>query len=111
MSAGTLCAIPAGKDWVRAREQRVIGIFASIFGRRAGRAECDRCDLYRNEDDEAVVRRAGSVAEKEWREREGMIGVKGLGGGREEVVKKGWWEVEWTAQGIMDWWIKGVLAC
>lgn len=73
--------------------------------------ECDRCDLYRNEDDEAVVRRAGSVAEKEWREREGMIGVKGLGGGREEVGKKGWWEVEWTAQGIVDWWIKGVLAC
>ena len=73
--------------------------------------ECDRCDLYRNEDDEAIVRRAGSVAEKEWREREGMVGVDGLGGGREELGKKGWWEGEWTVQGIVDWWVEGVLVC
>ncbi|KAL2047014.1 hypothetical protein N7G274_001032 [Stereocaulon virgatum] len=72
--------------------------------------ECDRCDLYRNEDDEGVVRRAGAVAEKEWREREGMIGVQGLGGEREEVVR-GWWEGEWTLQGVVDWWVEGVLVC
>lgn len=73
--------------------------------------ECERCDLYRNEDDEAVVRKAGAMAEKEWREKEGMMGVEGIGGGQEEVVKRVWWEGSWTVQGIADWWVEGVLTC
>ncbi|KAK2760246.1 hypothetical protein FQN54_002313 [Arachnomyces sp. PD_36] len=40
--------------------------------------ECSRCDLYRAEDEEAVARRAGEKAERDWRIREGMVGVRGL---------------------------------
>lgn len=40
--------------------------------------ECNRCDLYLAEDEEAVSRRAGEKAEREWRIREGMVGVRGL---------------------------------
>lgn len=40
--------------------------------------ECNRCDLYLAEDEEAVARRAGEKAEREWRIREGMVGVRGL---------------------------------
>lgn len=73
--------------------------------------ECDKCDLYRNEDDEGLVRRAGALAEKEWREKEGMMGVEGIGGGQEEALKKSWWENDWTMQGILDWWVGKVLTC
>jgi hypothetical protein len=41
-------------------------------------AECDKCDLYRAEDEDLQVRRAGEAAERLWREREGLVGVKGL---------------------------------
>lgn len=40
--------------------------------------DCDKCDLYRAEDEDAEVKRAGEAAERMWREREGMVGVKGL---------------------------------
>ena len=74
--------------------------------------ECERCDLYRNEDDEAVVRRAGFVAEKEWREREGMVGVEGLGGVDAEKLRgKERRDGEWTVQGVVDWWVDGMLVC
>ncbi|KAK3077167.1 hypothetical protein LTS18_011036, partial [Coniosporium uncinatum] len=36
--------------------------------------ECDKCDLYRTEDEDAVIRRAKERAEKQWREKEGEIG-------------------------------------
>ncbi|KAI9824098.1 MAG: hypothetical protein M1832_002168 [Thelocarpon impressellum] len=32
--------------------------------------ECDKCDLYRSEDEEGVLRKASEAAEKEWRARE-----------------------------------------
>jgi hypothetical protein len=37
--------------------------------------ECNKCDLYLAEDEEAVARRAGEKAEREWRMRQGMVGV------------------------------------
>ncbi|KAL1876791.1 hypothetical protein Plec18167_005201 [Paecilomyces lecythidis] len=37
--------------------------------------ECNKCDLYLAEDEEAVARRAGEKAEREWRIRQGMVGV------------------------------------
>ena len=40
--------------------------------------ECQKCDLYRNEDEDMVVRKAGEEAERQWRVREGMVGVEGL---------------------------------
>lgn len=33
--------------------------------------ECERCDLYGDEDEEAAIRAAAEVAEQTWREREG----------------------------------------
>ncbi|KAK3719271.1 hypothetical protein LTR37_004490 [Vermiconidia calcicola] len=38
-------------------------------GGRCG--ECERCDLYGDEDEEAAIRRAAETAEKAWKEKEG----------------------------------------
>ncbi|GFF27848.1 isoform 2 of E3 ubiquitin-protein ligase RNF216 [Aspergillus udagawae] len=35
--------------------------------------ECNKCDLYQAEDEEAVARRAGERAEREWRARQGAL--------------------------------------
>lgn len=35
--------------------------------------ECTKCDLYQSEDEEAVARRAGEKAEREWRIRQGAF--------------------------------------
>lgn len=80
--------------------------------RAAGGAckECDRCDLYKNEDDEGVVRKAGALAEKKWREKEGMIGVEGIGG-QGIVLKKPCWKKSRTTQDLLDWWVGEVLTC
>ncbi|KAI5282681.1 hypothetical protein KEM54_002632 [Ascosphaera aggregata] len=45
--------------------------FRAIPGSRC--TECDKCDLYRTEDEEDVARRAGEEAERLWRIREGLI--------------------------------------
>ncbi len=47
--------------------------------------ECERCDLYRLEDEEVVVRRAGERAEREWWERER---AEQRSGGVVEVVEE-----------------------
>ncbi|EAW13406.1 E3 ubiquitin-protein ligase [Aspergillus clavatus NRRL 1] len=47
-------------------------------GSRCG--ECNKCDLYQAEDEEAVARRAGERAEREWRARQGITaGAVGVG--------------------------------
>lgn len=98
--------------------------FCEHFRPVPGRActQCTKCDLYRVGDEEAAVREAGERAEKEWREREGMVGVEGFGrlpgddgrdrdgGGREA----GWllWRVlrgKWSRQGCMDWVVERVV--
>ncbi|KAB8237229.1 E3 ubiquitin-protein ligase [Aspergillus alliaceus] len=38
-------------------------------------SECNKCELYQDEDEEAVARRAGEKAEREWRMRQGMAGI------------------------------------
>lgn len=78
--------------------------------------ECNRCDLYLAEDEEAVSRRAGEKAEREWRVREGMVGVRGLedvqrlgssnagrGGSqsRSRTSVTGPWDWDWRENG--DW--------
>jgi len=70
--------------------------------------ECDKCDLYRPEDEDWVVRRAGEEAERLWREREGMVGVKGLEEATgnvagEDTVWRKFWYGKWTVQGCVDW--------
>lgn len=71
-------------------------------------AQCEKCDLYREEDEDEAVKIAGELAEKDWREREGMVGVKGLEaavGNMGEV--NGLWQRfvqgRWTVQGCVDW--------
>lgn len=60
--------------------------------------ECDKCDLYRTENDEIVVKRARERAEREWWEQQGD-GAKG--GLRKEVGKGkavrgiGWGRGDW----------------
>ncbi|KAL6717156.1 hypothetical protein ACLMJK_005071 [Lecanora helva] len=73
--------------------------------------ECDKCDLYRNEDDEGLVAKAGVMAEKEWREKEGKVGVEGIGIGQEREASRSLWERDWTMQGLLDWWVEQVLTC
>ena len=72
--------------------------------------DCDKCDLYKNLDDHDIVLTAGIKAEKEWREREGMVGVDGIGGGEGEP-RQSWLEREWTMQAVVDWWVAGLVTC
>ncbi|KAF2774550.1 hypothetical protein EJ03DRAFT_255685, partial [Teratosphaeria nubilosa] len=47
------------------------GHFCQHFRPNGGRCwECERCDLYGDEDEEVAIRRAVEGAEREWRERE-----------------------------------------
>lgn len=68
--------------------------------------QCSKCDLYKSEDEDTIVKRAGEIAEKEWRVKEGMVGVEGLGEmpGQEG---QGWlrraFSGNWTLQGVVDW--------
>lgn len=46
--------------------------FCQHFRPSAGRCtDCDRCDLYGDEDEEAAIRRAAEAAEKAWKAKEG----------------------------------------
>ena len=70
--------------------------------------ECDKCDLYRAEDEDMMVKRAGEEAERLWREQEGMIGVRGLENAvgnvaGEDTCWKKIIEGRWTVQGLVDW--------
>ena len=74
-------------------------------------SECDKCDLYMNEDDENLVKRAGALAEREWREKEGMIGVVGIRGGHEKAPRATWLNAAWTWQDLIYWWVRNVIDC
>lgn len=83
-----------------------------VNGGRCG--ECEKCDLYGGEEGEGEkVEVAGKKAEREWRERWGMI--KGGAGGRvrrDSGVEKDVGDAEgWTVQGLVDWWVASVLVC
>lgn len=68
---------------------------------------CNKCDLYAAEDEDAAVRAAGEQAERDWRVKEGMVGVRGLDeaagrtDGRIELVQRVL-RGEWTIQGMVD---------
>ncbi|KXL49410.1 hypothetical protein M433DRAFT_158770 [Acidomyces richmondensis BFW] len=74
--------------------------FCQHFRPNGGRCiECERCDLYGDEDEEKAIKRAVEVAEREWREREGM---KCAPGDKEKLIfeafvghaarRERWWE-------------------
>lgn len=72
---------------------------------------CEKCDLYRGEDEERAVREAGEFAEQEWREREGMIGIEGIGGGQHRTGLSRLWKADWTLQGAVDWYVTTLVTC
>ncbi|MCJ1387335.1 hypothetical protein MMC18_000177 [Xylographa bjoerkii] len=65
--------------------------------------ECEKCDLYRAENEDEIVRRAGERAEKEWREREGL--------GEEVIGTGGTPNRQFGLQECVDWWVGMVLRC
>jgi hypothetical protein len=82
--------------------------FCQHFRERPGEncAECNKCDLYRVEDEERVVKRAMESAEAQWWESQGEGAKKGL----KSEVGKG------KGKGVLgpsnrDWgaWVEGVL--
>ena len=74
-------------------------------------SECDKCDLYMNEDNENLVKRAGALAEREWREKEGMAGVVDIRGGHERAPRATWLNGSWTWQDLIYWWVRNVIDC
>ncbi|KAL8855025.1 MAG: hypothetical protein Q9221_000222 [Calogaya cf. arnoldii] len=87
--------------------------FCQHFRYEAGRCrECEKCDLYRAEDEDALVKAAGLEAEKEWREKQGVMSGKGK---LETVGTVGRWEdrgeVKSMPQAVVDWWVQNVLTC
>ncbi|CAL8580898.1 hypothetical protein XPA_006614 [Xanthoria parietina] len=88
--------------------------FCQHFRYEAGRCrECERCDLYRAEDEDALVKAAGLEAEKEWREKQGLAGGHGklekvgaVGGRQERVEEEGW-----SLQGVVNRWVQNVFTC
>ena len=72
---------------------------------------CEKCDLYLGEDEERAVSRAGDLAEQEWREREGMIGVEGIGGEQHRTGLSIIRMDEWTLQGAVDWCVTKLVTC
>ena len=73
--------------------------------------DCDKCDLYKDENDEVLVEQAGVLAEKEWREKEGMTDVVGIGGHQNEIRRTTWLETYWTWQDIIDWCVQNMIDC
>ncbi|KAF1361246.1 hypothetical protein EJ07DRAFT_164804 [Lizonia empirigonia] len=82
--------------------------FCQHFRERPGETcrECNKCDLYRVEDEERVVKRAKETAEAEWWENQGEGAKKGLKNEVGKGQKKGM-----LSAGRKDWegWIEGVL--
>lgn len=83
--------------------------FCEHFRPNGGRGctECSKCDLYRCEDDEVVVKKAKEEAERLWMEKEGT----GIGG--DEKIRKvleekwktdgAWWDPRWWQWHMPNW--------
>ena len=76
--------------------------------------ECDKCDLYRVEDEETVVSRAKERAEKEWWERQGNGSQEGLKerAGRQRVGSQSgkWRWIRWSdVAGSMEEFVESVV--
>lgn len=70
--------------------------------------ECTRCDMYQSDDEETLIRRAGENAEREWRKREGMDGVEGLGGDIGVQIPQ---SEQHALQVWVDWWMGKLIVC
>lgn len=72
---------------------------------------CEKCDLYGGEAEASAIARAGQLAEKEWREKEGMVGVEGVGGAQLEGQLARWKQGDWTLQDVVDWYVTKLITC
>lgn len=83
--------------------------FCEHFRPNGGRGctECSKCDLYRCEDDEVVVKKAKEEAERQWMEKEGTnLGDEKIRKVLEEKLKGGdafWWESIWSQWKMPNW--------
>lgn len=69
--------------------------------------QCDKCDLYKAEDEDWMVKKAGEEAEKAWRVKEGMVGVEGLEHAvgnlaGEDTVWRRFRDGRWSVQGCVN---------
>lgn len=68
--------------------------------------ECRKCDLYRSENEDEIVRRAGERAEREWRVKEGIFDVEGLmqmADGKKKSATDVIISRDWSWQDVLDW--------
>lgn len=97
--------------------------------------ECDKCDLYRVEDDAILLRRAAEHAERLWREREGWAASpstssaaktvhkrkRGTGSAAQSLdlvagdllevgQRRRWWLQRWNMDDIVNWLLEIVIA-
>ena len=83
--------------------------FCEHFRPNGGRGctECSKCDLYRCEDDEVVVKKAKEEAERQWMEKEGTdLGDEKIRKVLEEKLKDGetsWWDGKWRRYRMPRW--------
>jgi hypothetical protein len=84
--------------------------FCEHFRPNGGRqcTECSKCDLYRCEDDEIVVKKAKEEAERRWMEKEGTdLGADEVKRALEENGKidseAQWWESRWCQWNLPTW--------
>ena len=85
--------------------------FCQHFRPAGGRCnECEKCDLYRAEDEDEIVKRAGERAEREWWRREG-----GKSKGVREVMAKGGFGQQECSRGriqdAVDRWVEALIKC
>jgi hypothetical protein len=95
--------------------------FCEHFRPNGGRGctECSKCDLYRCEDDEVVVKKAKEEAERRWMEKEGTdLGDEKIRKVLEEKLNGGdapWWDGRWwhwklpNSEQLFDSIIEGVI--
>lgn len=83
--------------------------FCEHFRPNGGRGctECSKCDLYRCEDDEVVVKKAKEEAEKQWMEKEGTdLGDEKIRKALEDKLKGRevpWWNGRWWQLHMPKW--------
>ena len=90
--------------------------FCQHFRPKGGKCgDCDKCDLYKSEDEDEIVNRAGDIAEREWRIREGFSNQNhesGFAVSLDLAAKNEMWggDVGLLQKGV-NWWVETLVRC